>query len=384
MRDERIDNIKQKISTRPLSLAALAEIEKEIKKVLEVTELYPMHPHFPEILDLLVENLDLKFSVDFYRELIDVMDVAVRVIQSRAICMSLLGEFLKICQYPPLYNKYFTLVFEFLEEGKNFPSLSALLEHAMNYLLALSRIGNKNFEVYKFLAQIFDALGERERFKEEALEYLKEKALIQVLLVEGELNQAVQLYFELDGKNHSVALDIARFARETGDITLSANMVVEAFNSSLFLNSRELEAFSDVLDYEALEELAYAELSLHNSRFGRKFLEIVVERAPDLIDKFLEDTTQYPRDFLVSLFSKLIHNNPDAVQRYCLDWISNFVTRSHVYYSAVVEMLKLIKQTIINRTDTPIHEWTEYFQQFKARYQSRTKLMEMVAEIEDE
>lgn len=222
---------------------------------------------------------------------------------------------------------------------------------------------------YVIMKDVFERMGECEKFITTIKEKCKEDLVINVLLYEDCLDEAIDIALTSSTLYSPMLVDVAEAAKKKGKTEAAKKVMYKALKQGLVSADAPVNELVKLVVTESDEgELKEAIDYIRNSSIARLFADALLERNQEYAVMVLK---QFIRDIKKE---EIIHYATNLENTYARElyhfWISESINRSHVYYDDAVAMLKMMRRI------TPEEKWENYISTFIEKNKGKKKLME--------
>jgi tetratricopeptide (TPR) repeat protein len=233
---------------------------------------------------------------------------------------------------------------------------------------ALSSFFHFNPEKYETIKDVFNKIGEYERFISTVKKRCKEETVIRVLLYEDYIDDAIK-YALSSALYSSLLLDVADAAREKGNTEAAVRLTLKALEQQgVSADAQGKELIKLVVAESDEKELRRALDCIRDAGVARVFADALLERNQEYTFNVLK---QFMRDLKKEEIEKYaVALEGEYARDLCRSWVSFAINRSHVYYDGAIDVLKVMRKMITEK------EWKKYITEFMEENKGKKKLME--------
>jgi tetratricopeptide (TPR) repeat protein len=233
---------------------------------------------------------------------------------------------------------------------------------------ALSSFFHFNPEKYETIKDVFNKIGEYERFISTVKKRCKEETVIRVLLYEDYIDDAIK-YALSSALYSSLLLDVADAAREKGNTEAAVRLTLKALEQQgVSADAQGKELIKLVVAESDEKELRRALGCIRDAGVARVFADALLERNQEYTFNVLK---QFMRDLKKEEIEKYaVALEGEYARDLCRSWVSFAINRSHVYYDGAIDVLKVMRKMITEK------EWKKYITEFMEENKGKKKLME--------
>jgi len=224
---------------------------------------------------------------------------------------------------------------------------------------------------YAIMKDIFERMGEYNRFISAIKRGCEENIVIEMLLHENRIEEAIEHALSSPTLYALMLIEVAEAAKEKGKTEAAHKLTLKALNQGLVSADAPVNELIRLVVAESDEsELKEAVDSIRNVSIARLFADALMEKnqayAVIVLKRFIRGIKK--KELL-----RYVANLEDVyAKEICRVWISEVINRSHVYYDDAVDILKTLKGM------TTEEEWVTYISTFVEKNRGKKKLLEKV------
>ena len=224
-----------------------------------------------------------------------------------------------------------------------------------------------NYEKYETIKDVFNKIGEYERFISTVKKRCEEETVIRILLYEDYIDEAIEyaLSSELYG---SLLLDVADAARKKGNTEAAKHLTLKALEQQgVSADAQGKELIRLVAAESGEKELRRALDCIRDAGVAKVFADALLERNQEYTFNVLK---QFMRDLKKEEIEKYaVALEGEYARDLCRSWVSFAINRSHVYYDGAIDVLKVMRKMTAKK------EWKEYITELMEENKGKKKLM---------
>ena len=232
---------------------------------------------------------------------------------------------------------------------------------------ALSSSFHFNPEKYETIKDVFNKIGEYERFISTVKKRCKEETAIRVLLYEDYIDDAIK--YALSSELYSsLLLDVADAARKKGNTEGAKHVMLKALEQQgVSADAQGNELIRLVVAESDEKELRRALDCIRDAGVAKVFADALLERNQEYTLRVLK---QFMRDLEKEEIEKYaVALEGEYARDLCRSWVSFAINRSHVYYDDAIDVLKVMRKMTTEK------EWKEYITELMEENKGKKKLM---------